>query len=92
MTNLVKRRILSFMGKPINLYDAKTQLSRLVDRAADGEEIIIAKSGKPQARLVPLAKKSRRVAGLWKGKVRIGTDFDAPLPERILKGFTGGDR
>ena len=77
------------MPKPINLYDAKTQLSRLVDRAADGEEIVIAKAGKPRARLVPLAKKIRRVAGVWKGKVRIARDFDAPLPPEILKGFTG---
>lgn len=79
------------MAKPINLYDAKTQLSRLVDRAADGEEIVIAKSGKPRARLVPLAPKKRRVAGVWKGKVRIAPDFDAPLPPEILKGFTGQD-
>jgi prevent-host-death family protein len=79
------------VGKPINLYDAKTQLSRLVDRAADGEEIVIAKSGKPLARLVPLAKKARRVPGVWKGRVRIARDFDAPLPPEILKGFLGED-
>ncbi|HEY2730062.1 MAG TPA: type II toxin-antitoxin system prevent-host-death family antitoxin [Polyangia bacterium] len=78
------------MTKPINLYDAKTQLSRLVDRAADGEEIVIAKAGKPRARLVPLAKKSRRKPGLWKGKIWIARDFDAPLPPEILAGFTGG--
>ena len=75
------------MVKPINLYDAKTQLSRLVDRAADGEEIVIAKGGKPRARLVPLAGRARRVAGAWKGKVRIGRNFDAPLPPDLLKGF-----
>ncbi|HET6280338.1 MAG TPA: type II toxin-antitoxin system prevent-host-death family antitoxin, partial [Polyangia bacterium] len=46
------------MPKAVNLYDAKTQLSRLVDRAADGEEIVIAKAGKPRARLVPLAKRT----------------------------------
>lgn len=77
------------MGKSINLYDAKTQLSRLVDRAADGEEIIIAKGGKPKARLVPLAKAVRRRAGVWKGKVRIASDFDAPLPPEVLAGFSG---
>jgi len=77
------------MGKPINLYDAKTQLSRLVDRAADGEEIVIAKAGKPMARLVPIEKRKRRVPGLWKGKIRIAKDFDAPLPPEILKGFRG---
>ena len=78
------------MTKPINLYDAKTQLSRLVDRAADGEEIVIAKAGKPRARLVPLAKKVRRRPGVWKGKVWIARDFDAPLPPEILAGFTDG--
>jgi prevent-host-death family protein len=80
------------MGKPINLYDAKTQLSRLVDRAADGEEIVIAKAGKPMARLVPIEKKKpRRVPGLLKGKIRIAPDFDAPLPPEILRAFNGGD-
>jgi prevent-host-death family protein len=77
------------MGKPINLYDAKTQLSRLVDRAADGEEIVIAKSGKPLARLVPIAKATRRKPGVWKGRVWIAKDFDAPLPADILAGFEG---
>jgi prevent-host-death family protein len=77
------------MAKPINIYDAKTQLSRLVDRAAAGEEIVIAKAGKPRARLVPLAPKRRRVPGVWKGKVRIAPDFDAPLPAAILKGWSG---
>jgi len=77
------------MAKPINLYDAKTQLSRLVDRAAAGEEIVIAKAGKPRARLVPLARKTRRVPGVWKGKVRIARDFDAPLPPELLKAFNG---
>jgi prevent-host-death family protein len=79
------------MGKPVNLYDAKTQLSRLVDRAADGEEIVIAKSGKPRARLVPLAKKVLRKPGVWKGRISIARDFDAPLPPEVLKTFTGGD-
>jgi prevent-host-death family protein len=83
--------MLKGMAKAINLYDAKTQLSRLVDRAADGEEIVIAKAGKPRARLVPLAKKARRTPGVWKGKVRIARDFDAPLPPGVLKGFNGGD-
>ena len=79
------------MTKPVNLYDAKTQLSRLVDRAADGEEIIIAKAGRPKARLVPLAKKMRRKPGVLKGKIWIARDFDAPLPPEILRGFTGED-
>lgn len=77
------------MPKAVNLYDAKTHLSRLVDRAADGEEIVIAKAGKPRARLVPLAKRTRRKPGVWKGKVWIAKDFDAPLPVDILAGFDG---
>ena len=80
------------MRKQVNLYDAKTQLSRLVDRAADGEEIVIAKSGKPKAKLVPLERKRpRRVPGLLKGKIRMARDFDAPLPPEILRAFNGED-
>jgi prevent-host-death family protein len=76
--------------KQVNLYDAKTQLSRLVDRAADGEEIVIAKAGTPMARLVPLEKKlPKRVSGLLKGKIRIAADFDAPLPPDVLAAFSG---
>lgn len=75
----------------VNLYEAKTGLSRLVDRAAAGEEIIIAKNGVPKARLVPLsAKPSHRKPGAWKGRVWIADDFDAPLPDEILNAFDGG--
>ena len=75
-----------------NLYEAKSALSRLVDRAAAGEEIVIAKSGHPLAKLVPLARKrARRRPGGWKGKIWIADDFDAPLPEDVLAGFEGSD-
>lgn len=78
------------MAKPVNIQDAKTHLSRLVDRAARGEEIIIAKAGKPVARLMPLAAYGRRRRlGLLKGKIKIAPDFDAPLPEEILRLFEG---
>ena len=70
-----------------NLYEAKLNLSRLVDRAAAGEEVVIAKNGKPMARLVPLPAKKKRVPGGWAGKVWIADDFDDPLPEDILKSF-----
>ena len=71
-----------------NLYDAKTNLSQLVDRAAAGEEIIIAKNGIPMARLVALAeRRTPRQPGGWEGRVEIGDDFDAPLPPEILAGF-----
>ena len=73
-----------------NLYDAKTRLSELVDRAAAGEEIVIAKNGKPLARLVPLpAEKPNRVSGGWEGSVWIGDDFDGPLPGDIQQAFEG---
>ena len=76
------------MGKPINIHAAKTQFSRLVERATRGEEIIIARAGRPVARLVPLGGAMRpRRPGLLKGRIRIGKDFDAPLPEKVLRLF-----
>lgn len=79
------------MGESVyNLYAAKTSLSRLVDRAAQGEEIIIAKAGKPMARLGPVKRSPvRRQPGGWEGKVFIADDFDDPLPEGVLAAFEG---
>jgi len=78
------------MAKTVNLYEAKTNLSELVERAAKGEEIVIAKAGTPRARLMPLpAPKVRRKPGVWKGKVWIAPDFDAPLPPKLLAAFAG---
>ncbi len=78
------------MAKPVNIYDAKTRLSELVDRAGAGEEIIIAKAGVPTARLVPLrAVHEQRVAGQWAGRMAIAADFDAPLPPDMLAAFEG---
>jgi prevent-host-death family protein len=74
----------------VSLYEAKTQLSSLVDRAAAGEEIVIAKSGRPRARLVPLEDtRPLRVPGKGKGRWRIGKDFDAPLPDDVARDFEG---
>ena len=73
----------------VNLYDAKTNLSALVERAAAGEEIIIAKAGQPKARLVPFVPARKRVPGRGKGKVWMAEDFDEPLPPEVMKGFTG---
>lgn len=72
------------------MHQAKTTLSKLVEQAAAGEEIIIAKSGMPVARLVPLQTelKPRKLGGL-KGKLWISDDFDAPLPDEIMKHFRG---
>jgi len=74
----------------VNIHDAKTHFSRLVDAAAGGEEIIIAKAGKPAAKLVPIGhdRSPRRFGGL-KGKVKIADDFDAPLPEDLIAAFEG---
>jgi prevent-host-death family protein len=72
----------------VNIHAAKTNLSSLVERAAAGEEIIIAKAGKAKARLVPLEEPDfRKSFGILKGRIRISHDFDAPLPPEILKGF-----
>lgn len=74
--------------KIVNIHEAKTQLSRLLNRVALGEEIVIAKAGKPVARLVPVAEPvGKRVLGGWEGQVTIPEDFDAPLPEEILADF-----
>jgi prevent-host-death family protein len=72
-----------------NIHEAKTHLSRLVERAAQGEEIIIAKAGKPMAKLVPYRQPvESRQPGFWRGKVRIADDFDA-LPEDLAAAFRG---
>jgi len=67
--------------RQINLHEAKTHLSRLVDAAAKGADIVIAKAGKPMARLVPLRPSARkqRKPGALKGKIWIAEDFDAPM-------------
>lgn len=78
------------MSETVNLYEAKTHLSALVERAAAGEEIIIAKAGTPKARLVPLEEeKVERKPGGWEGQVWMAEDFDDPLPPEILRGFMG---
>ena len=71
-----------------NVHDAKTHLSRLLDRVAQGEEIIIAKSGRPVAKLVRMAVEPRR-PGRLKGRIRVGPEFDEPLPDEILSVFRG---
>lgn len=74
----------------VNIHAAKTRLSQLVEEAAGGREIVIARAGRPVARLVPLAKAGRpRKLGLLAGKLKVPADFDAPLPERVLASFKG---
>ena len=92
LTNVAQPRYDRRMAKILNLYEAKTQLSSLVEEAAAGYEIVIAKAGVPRARLVPLRTSARRRPGGSKGRIRIAADFDAPLPPDILAGFTGKKR
>jgi len=75
----------------INIYEAKTQLSKLVERAASGKDVIIARGGKPIARLTQLKTPPRKIRfGLLKGKVKVAKDFDAPLPAEVVAQFEGG--
>lgn len=75
---------------PINIHEAKTQLSKLIEAVEAGEEIIIARAGKPVAKLVPYKPvKPVRTPGLMKGKIWIGEDFNDPLPQDILDYFEG---
>jgi prevent-host-death family protein len=74
----------------VNIHTAKTHLSRLVAEVAAGEEIVIAKAGKPVARLLPYGPaREPRQPGLMKGKIWIADDFDDPLPEEIMAAFRG---
>lgn len=74
----------------INIHDAKTHLSRIVDEVAAGAEVIIAKAGKPLAKLTPLSVPvTKKKLGLLKGKVKVPDDFNAPLPEDVLAAFEG---
>ena len=74
----------------VNVHEAKTNFSRLLQRALEGEEITIAKAGVPVARLVPVEpSEGKRKLGLYSGKIWMADDFDGPLPPDILAGFLG---
>ena len=76
------------MSRKVNIHEAKTHFSMLLQQVGKGDEIIIANAGKPVARLIPfLERSSKRVPGTAKGKVRISKDFDAPLPKSLQKLF-----
>jgi prevent-host-death family protein len=79
------------LEKTVNIHDAKTHLSSLVAEVEAGGEILIARAGKPVAKLVPIkAKEKKRIdrkPGFMKGKIWIGPDFDDPLPDNILAAF-----
>jgi len=74
-------------GKTVNIHEAKTHLSRLLDRVRAGEEIVIAKAGRPIARLVAFAPPGERALGLDAGQGFIAADFDGPLPSDVLADF-----
>jgi prevent-host-death family protein len=81
------------MSKTVNLDEARRSLSRLVEQAARGDEIVIAKAGRLRARLVPMGRQAKpRKPGAWKGRVVIAADFDAPLPEGLFATFRSADR
>jgi len=74
----------------VNIYQAKTQLSKLVDLASSGTDVVIARAGKPIARLTSLKKEKRVINfGALEGKGWIADDFDAPLPDDLLAQFEG---
>jgi prevent-host-death family protein len=78
------------MALQVTIHEAKTNLSKLLARVSAGEEVVIARAGRPIARIVPIRRRPmRRTPGSAKGKVVISPDFDAPLPEPVLESFEG---
>lgn len=78
------------MVKTVNIHEAKTHLSRLIDEVAAGAEITIAKAGKPMARLSPITAPVReKHLGLLKGKIKVSKDFNTPLSDEVLALFEG---
>ena len=72
----------------LNVHEAKTQLSKLLEAAEAGEDVVIARAGTPVVRLVPV-RQARRKLGLMQGRFKVPEDFDAPLDERLLDLFEG---
>jgi prevent-host-death family protein len=74
----------------VNIYEAKTRLSQLVDEAAAGRDVVVSRNGKPLARITRLHSARRPVRfGVLRGKVSVPPDFDAPLPDDVLASFEG---
>ena len=79
-------------SRTINVYEAKTHLSRLLDKVSEGEEVVIARAGRPVARLVPAkGQRQPRTLGVLEGAFTVPDDFDAPLPEDVLAIFDEED-
>jgi len=80
--------LLSIMDDPVNVHEAKTHFSKLIERVLMGEEVTVAKAGHPVAKLVPVAPDlPERKPGSAHGDVWMAEDFDAPLPEELQKAF-----
>ncbi len=75
--------------KIVNMHEAKTTLSQLVEQVEQGEEVILARAGRPVVRMVAVRTGARRALGAWRGRVRMSDDFDAPLPADELAPWTG---
>lgn len=75
--------------RTVNMHEAKTHFSKLVDSVIHGNEVTIAMAGKPVAKLVPIEKKPKRRLGVLKGKIKISKDFYEPLPQDIIDSFEG---
>ena len=74
----------------VDIYEAKTRLSQLVDKAAGGDDVVVSRNGKPLVVITKLEGRRRPIKfGVLKGKVKIAPDFDAPLPDEIIAGFGG---
>ena len=73
----------------VNIHQAKTHFSKLVNSVIHGSEILIAMAGKPVAKLSPISKKPKRLKGVLKGKIKIAKDFDEPLPDEVIAEFEG---
>ncbi len=85
---LSQNRIVKKSWRTVNVHEAKTHLSRLLERVATGEQIVIAKAGRPVARLVPIGTATgERELGRDRGQVWTSEDFDAPLPDDLLREF-----
>lgn len=77
----------------VNIHDAKTRFSKLINQALKGDDIVIARDGKPLIRLIPYTEEPNlRKGGQFNGLIEISDDFDAPLPDDILKYFSGGEK
>jgi prevent-host-death family protein len=78
------------VAKKVNIYDAKTRLSQLVEEAAAGRDVVIARAGRPVARLTRVEAPGKRRLGVLDGRFRIPDDFNRPLPDGVIRAFEGG--